>query len=84
MDLSSQAFVNFIVKTVHSGGKTHKIETLVLRKITLNIPSSSVAFNKDWKHLSNLTLAYPEFGVPGSMDILLGADVSRPCYHISR
>ena len=69
MHLSSQALVNFTVKPVHSGGKTHKIEALVLQKIMSNIPSGSVAFNKKWKHLSNLTLADPEFGVPGSMDI---------------
>ena len=75
MHLSSQTSVNFTMKPVHSGEKMHKIEALVLRKITLNIPSCSVAFSKDWKHLSNLTLADPEFGVPGSMDILLGADV---------
>ena len=61
MYISSQAFVDFTVKPVHSGGKTHKIEALVLRKITLNIPSCSVAFNQDWKYLSNLTLAEPEF-----------------------
>ena len=34
------------------------------------------------KHSSNLTLADPEFGVPGSVDILLGADVfSRMVLH---
>ena len=40
-----------------------------------SIPSCSVVFNKDWKQFSNFTLADPEFGVPGSVDILLGADV---------
>ena len=75
MHLSSQASVNFNVKPFHSGGKKHKIEALVLRKITSNMPSCSMAFNQDWKHLSNLKLADLEFGVPGSMDILLGADV---------
>ena len=85
MHLSSQTYVNFTVKPVHSGRKTHKIEAFVLRKITSNIPSCSVAFNKDWKYLSNLTLADPEFGVPGSVDILLGADVfSRTVLHDRR
>ena len=65
MHLSSHASVNFTVKPVHSGGKTHEIKALVLRTITSNIPSSSVAFDKDWKYLSNLTLADPQFGVPG-------------------
>ena len=69
--LSLQTSVDFSVKPVHSGGKTHKIEALIFRKITSNIPSCSVAFNQDWKQLSNLTLADPEFGVPGSVDILL-------------
>ena len=72
MHLSSQ---NFTVKPVRSGGKTNKIEALVLRKITSNVPSCFVAFDKDWKHLSNLKLADPEFGVRGSVDILIGADV---------
>ena len=81
MHLSSQAFLNFTVKPVHSGGKTQKFEVLVLQKITSsNIPSCSVAFNQDWIHLSNLTLADPEFGIPGS--IVLGADVfSRMVLH---
>ena len=75
MHLLSQASVNFTMKPVHFGGKMHKNEVLLLRKITSNTPSCSVVFNKDWKHLSNLTLADPEFGVPGSMNILLVADV---------
>ena len=41
-----------------------------------------MAFNQDWKHLSNFALANPEFGVLGSVDILLGADVfSRTVLH---
>ena len=50
-----------------------------------NIPACSVVFKKDWKHLCNLTLVDPEFEVPGSMDILLGADVfSRIVLHAQR
>ena len=80
--LSSQAFVNFTVKPVHFGGKTLKIEVLVLRKITSKLPSCSVAFNRNWKHLSNLSIVDPEFGVPGSVSILLAADVfSRTVLH---
>ena len=81
MHLSSQTSVNFTVKPVHSGGETHKIEALALCKITSNIPSCSVAFYQDWKHLSILTLADPEFGVPGSVDILLGEDVFSCIVH---
>ena len=47
MHLSSQVSVNLTVKPVHSGGKMHKFEALVLQKITSNIPSYSVVSNKD-------------------------------------
>ena len=41
-----------------------------------------MAFDKDWKNLSNLSLADTDFGVPGSVDILLRADVfSRIVLH---
>ena len=71
MHLVWQASMNFAVKPVHSEEKTQKIKALILLKITSNIhiPSYSVAFNKDWKHLSKLTLADPEFGIPGGVDI---------------
>ena len=75
MHLSSQASVNFTMKPVHCGEKTHKIELLLLLKILSDIPSCSVAFNRNCKHLSNLTLAIPEFRVPGNVDILIRADV---------
>ena len=76
MHLTLQVSVNFTVKSVYSGGETHKIEELALRKITSNIPSCSVAFDKDWKDLSNITSAELEFEEAGSVKILLGANVS--------
>ena len=82
MHLSSQISVNFTVEPVRCGGKMHKIDVLVVQKVTSNIPSCSVAFNKDWKHLSNLALADPGFGIPSSVNTLLGADVfSRAVLH---
>ena len=45
--LLSQASVNFTLKLVRSGEKTHKIEALVLHKIALNIPSCSAALVKN-------------------------------------
>ena len=50
------------------------IEVAVLLKITTKLPSSPVSFDRNWKHLSGLCLTDPEFGVPGSIDILLGVD----------
>ena len=50
------------------------IEVAVLLKITTKLLSSPVSFDRNWRHLSGLRLADPEFGVPGSIDILLGVD----------
>ena len=34
-----------------------------------------VSFDTNWRHLSGLRLADPEFGVPGFTDVLLGMDM---------
>ena len=51
------------------------MEVIVLPKITSDMSSHSVPFNKKLKHLVGLLLADSDFGVPWSVDILLGADV---------
>ena len=67
--------VQFGITRVGQKGKTLNVEAMVLPKITSNLPSQSVPFNSKWRHLLDLTLADPEFGTPGSVDILLGADI---------
>ena len=52
-----------------------EVEAIVLSNITSELPSSPVQFRPKWKHLKGLTLADPNFGVPGRIDLLLGADV---------
>ena len=51
------------------------VEAVVLPRITTDLPTSPISFNKRWKHLSGLRLADPEFGIPGHIDVLLGIDV---------
>ena len=75
IQLPSHGSVSFKVKSTRPGGITLNINALILRKITSNIPSCPVAFNHHWKHLSGLSLADPDFGKPGSVDILLGGDI---------
>jgi len=63
-------------------GKVHPVEALVLPKITSNTPAYPVSIQGKWKHLSGLSLADPEYGTPGAIDLLLGADVfSRVVLH---
>ena len=66
-------------------GKSLAVEAVVLPKVTINVPSHPAPFSRKWKHLSNIRLADPDFGTPGSVDLLLGADVfSRTTLHGQR
>ena len=56
-------------------GPRWKVEAAVIPNITTRLPASPVSFNRNWRHLSGLRLADPEFGVPGNIDVLLGVDV---------
>ena len=51
------------------------MEAIVFPKITSDMPSRSVPFDKKWKHLVGLPLVDSQFGVPRSVDIHLGADI---------
>ena len=51
------------------------VETVVLHRITTNLPSCPVPLERNWKLLAGLQLADPDFGIPGHINILLGIDV---------
>ena len=50
------------------------MEAVVLPKVTSNLHLHPLPFDR-WCHISDLQLADPDFGSPGSVDILLGIDV---------
>ena len=72
---SSQCMVDFKIKSLGSEGKTLDMEALVLPKLTSVLPSHPIPFSHEWKHLRNISLADPDFGTPGSIDLLLEADI---------
>ena len=72
--LTSRGIVRFNVANSHE--KDHvPVEAVVLPKITAELPVHHIPFDGRWKHLEGLRLADPEFNVPGSVDLLLGADL---------
>ena len=78
----SKGLVNVQITDTSQAGKVHPIEALVLPKITSNTPAYPVSIPRKWKHLTGLSLADPEYGTPGAVDLLLGADVfSRVVLH---
>lgn len=70
-----KGLVDIDVTDARQSGKVHSVQALVLTKITSNTPACPVLENRDWTHLTDLSLADPDYGTPGSVDLLLGADV---------
>ena len=73
-------FVNFdVLGACPHGDKTTEtisgIEAIVLPRITTTLSAYHMDLDSKWKHLQALPLADPQFGVPGPIDVLLGADV---------
>ena len=61
-------------KSIYLGrlsGPRWKVEAAVLPNITTKLPASPISFNRNWRHLSGLPLADPDFGVPGKVEVLL-------------
>ena len=67
--------VHFNVTNLSHETNQLPVEAVVLPKITADMPVRHVPFNGKWKHLKGLHLADPDFNVPGSVDLLLGADL---------
>ena len=79
---SSRGVTNFSIARPDDKGKIVPVEALILSKITSNLPLHPVSLDSKWKHLDGLQLADPEFGTPGNVDLLLGADTfSRVVLH---
>ncbi|XP_046401619.1 uncharacterized protein LOC124167678 [Ischnura elegans] len=56
-----------------------KVQALVLRRLTSLIPSNYVQ-REHWPHLTDITLADPDFAIPSKIDLILGADVCGPLF----
>ncbi|XP_036318216.1 uncharacterized protein LOC118733101 [Rhagoletis pomonella] len=65
--------VRFTIKIIFSQFELD-IHALVIGSITSVTPAVSVDIGQ-WGHLTNLQLADPYFGTPGTVDVLLGVDV---------
>ena len=53
----------------------YTITAIVVPRVTCDLPLQPVCNSSNWSHISNLYLADPDFGVPGRIDLLLGADI---------
>ena len=51
------------------------MSVVIVTRVTCEQPTQPIPFRSEWKHLEDLTLADPDFGRPGKIDILLGIKV---------
>ncbi len=70
-----QSVVQFSVAPMSSTGERFEVEAMVLPKVTSDLPLHPVPFSRKWHHLSGLSLADPDFGSPGTVDVLLGVNI---------
>ena len=63
-DIRPRGTVSFKVAGVRGGGKQIEVEASVLPKVTADLPTIPVSPVAQWKHLSGLELADPDYGTP--------------------
>ena len=71
---SLQAITNLTISSTQTGRKFN-LTAIVVPRVTRDLPVHPVAFGSTWSHLDDLSLADPDFGCPGKVDLLLGVDI---------
>ena len=70
-----QALTRFFISPMRDQSREINVTAVVVPQVTCSLPLQPVLFKTEWTHLSDLTLADPDFGQPARIDILLGVDV---------
>ena len=70
-----QSVATFNVTSTYSPSKSFTVTAIVVPRVTCDLPIEPVHSESHWTHLSDLPLADPDFGRPGTIDILLGVDI---------
>ena len=77
--MSSKSPLSFVsmleVSSLYVPKTKYAITAVVVPRVTCDLPLQPVYNSSNWSHISNLSLADPDFGTPGRIDLLLGADI---------
>ena len=71
----TQSFASFTVSSLTCPDKKINVNAVIVPRVTCELPSKHIPFDSKWEHLTDLTLADPDFGRPGKIDLLLGVEV---------
>ena len=63
------------MSAVYSPGEKIEVAAIVVPRVTCDLPLHPVTPDSSWDHLTGITLADPDFGRPGKVDLLLGVEV---------
>ena len=72
---SAQSLTQFVISPIQDRAREIDITAVIVPRVTCDLPLQPIQFKPEWTHLSNLTLADPDFGVPAKIDLLLGVNV---------
>lgn len=70
----SKGVTSFTLKPHFKSQSTFLVSAYILPKLTTFLPCNSLD-KRSWPHLTELQLADNEFHTPGSIDIIMGADI---------
>ena len=65
----------FVITSVQEQRMEIDVTAIIMPRVTCDLPLQPILFKPEWTHLSDLSLADPNFGQPGRIDILLGVDI---------
>ena len=71
---SLQAITNVTISSPQTTIKFN-VNAIIVPRVTCDLPIQPVTPKSIWSHIDNLSLADPDFGRPGKIDLLLGVDV---------
>ena len=71
---SNRSIASFKIASVHTPSQRLNVIAVIVPRVTCDLPTHPVALNREWEHIRGLRLADPDFGKPGRIDVLLGAE----------
>ena len=71
----SHSIVQFAILPVSSPADKSRVSAIVVPRVTCDLPVKPVTPQHSWSHISDISLADPDFGHPSRIDLLLGVDI---------
>ena len=73
---SPTSITRLIVSGAQSSKRQFNVTAIVVPQVTCDLPTHPIKYDSSkWTHLSDISLADPDFDTPGRIDILLGVEV---------